>query len=279
MAEPGKIKLPLAGEVKKSTALIGGGAIVAIVVYVYIRNRRASAASTTGTVTDPAGNVCAALNPQSGYCPNTAEDQQYLAQQASSFPSGGGFPVGPNFVTDAQGNQCIALDPATGLCPVGGTGSTKITTNAEWVQEAERLLGNTPTVQAALGYALSGQPVTQAQKLIFEEAIGLTGMSPPEGYPPLNVVGGQHHPPPKNRVRVPNTIGERLEAAIDIVQAAGLKPGHGLTRPNVGYIVTASSPKAGTEVTEGSTVHLSIKPAGSGASQGQKNPLLVDVRA
>lgn len=275
----GTIKLPLAGEVKKSTALIGGGAIVAIVGYVYIRNRRAK--NATGTVTDPAGNVCSALDAQSGYCPGSPEDAQFKQQQSAGtggFGGGYGGGGGPGFVTDAQGNQCIALDPATGLCPVGSTtGSTAITTNAQWVQEAERLLGNTPQVQAALGYALSGQPVTQAQKLIFEEAIGLTGMSPPQGYPPLNVVGGTHHPPPKNRVSVPNTIGERLEAATDIIQAAGLKAKHGFTRPGVGYIVTGSSPKAGTEVTSGSTVHLSIRPVGSGA--GQKNPLPESIKA
>lgn len=285
MAEPKKVELPGVGEVKRSTAIIGGGVIVAIVGYVYIRNKRAKAAaagSTTGTVTDPAGNVCAALNPQSGYCPGSPEDQQYLQQQSAGT---GGFGPGygqggvgfGSFVTDAQGNTCTAIDPLTGLCPVAGAipGRTSVTTNAEWVQEAELQLGQTSQVQAALGYALSGQPVTQDQKNLFMEAVGLLG-APPQGYPPLNVVGGTHHPPPKSQVTVPYLIGERVENASSSLQALGLKAGIPNRKPGIAYEVTKTSPARGTRVVTGSTVHLSIKPVSpgtNGSRPGQPVPV------
>jgi hypothetical protein len=267
MAE--NIKLPLVGEVKKRTAYLGGGAILLIVGIAYYRSKKAKQATalasgdTTGTVTDPAGNVCAALDPQSGYCPGSPEDEQYLQQQSAGL---GGYGIGypgagyGSFVTDAQGNTCTAIDPATGLCPVGGaTGRTSVTTNAQWVNEAELQLGYTTTVQQALGYVLSGQPVTADQKRLFMEAVGLLG-PPPQGYPPINVVGGNHHPGPKNRVKVPNLAGQRVAVASEVLRDIGLKPGIPNRKPGVAYDVTSTSPAAGKEVTEGSTVHLSIKP-------------------
>jgi hypothetical protein len=270
---PGKeVKLPLAGKVNKKWVIIGGVGIGAIVVVAYARKRKAGA-STTGaagsTVTDPAGNVCAALG-ASGYCPGSPEDAQYLQQQSAGtgafgpgYGGGGGGYGGGNLVTDQNGNMCAALDPLTGLCPVSGSGGTPvpaITTNAEWVQRAEAMLGNTPTVQAALGYALSGQPVTVAQRNLFMEAVGLVGMGPPQGYPPLNVTGGNQPPPDQSQVTVPLLEGERVQNAMSALQALGLRGTFGVRRPGVAYIVRGSTPRRGTKVKKGSTVHLSIMP-------------------
>lgn len=291
MAEGGKIKLPLAGEVKKSTALLGGGAIVVVVGYVYIKRRNAAAsantASSTGQVTDPAGNVCAALDPSSGYCPGSPEDEQFLQQQSAGL---GGYGVGyggygggyGGFVTDAYGNTCTALDPATGLCPVsGGTsgtpGQTSVTTNAQWVVEAENQLGNTSTVQAALGYALSGQPVTQDQKDIFMEAVGLLG-PPPQGYPPLNVTGGggggggggpkpppvvppsPGAPKPQATVSVPNVVGQRATPALAAIRAAGFTAHTTPERnPLHEYVVSSQSPGGGSRANKGSSVNLNVR--------------------
>jgi PASTA domain len=267
------VHLPGVGNVKKGYVYAGAAAIVVIVGVAYMRHKNAaasaaatnSASGTSGTVTDPAGNVCAALDPGSGYCPGSPEDEQYLEQQSAGlgdtgegydeYPGGG---AGEYLQTDANGNQCVSLDPTTGLCPgtSTGTGTTTVTTNAQWVVEAEEQLGNTSTIQAALGYALSGSPVTAAQKNIFMEAVGLLG-PPPQGYPPLNVHGsttGQG-----GTVTVPNVNGERVETAIAKLSVAGLTSHQsGSRKPGVAYYVNSQTPGAGKRVAAKSVVDLKI---------------------
>jgi hypothetical protein len=278
---PGEVKLPGIGEVKKGYVYAGGAAILVIVGVVYMRHKNAAAASAAsstasgsgGTVTDPAGNVCAALDPASGYCPGSTEDEQYQEQTSAGlgdtgegydeYPGGG---AGQYEVEDANGNFCTQLDPTTGLCPVAGSTSstsTSVTTNAQWVVEAEEQLGNTSTIQAALGYALSGSPVTSAQKNIFMEAVGLLG-PPPQGYPPLNVQGsssGGGGASGSSQTTVPNVKGQRAAMqAIPALTAAGLKA-H--TSPSMNksheYTVVSQTPAAGKKVAKGSTVDLGLK--------------------
>jgi hypothetical protein len=277
------VHVPGIGNVKKGYVIAGAGAIVVIVGIAYMRHKNAAstsaasnaASSTGGTVTDPAGNVCAALDPASGYCPGSPEDEQYQEQESAGlgdtgegydeYPGGG---AGQYEVEDANGNFCTQLDPTTGLCPVastGGTtgGSTNVTTNAQWVVEAEEQLGNTSTIQAALGYALSGSPITPAQKNLFMEAVGLLG-PPPQGYPPLNVQGsssGGGGASGSSNVKVPNVKGMRAATvAIPALTAAGLKA-H--TSPTIQktheYTVVSQTPAAGKSVAKGSTVDLGLK--------------------
>jgi|SRR5215469_4030609 len=281
MPEGGMIKLPLVGEVKKKTAYIGGAVILGIVGIAYYRSKKAkqalaAASGDTGQVTDPAGNVCGALNPQSGYCPGSPEDTQYLQQQSAGLGATGigypGFQPGypgagyGSFVTDAQGNTCTAIDPATGLCPVGSTGGTtgrtSVTTNAQWAQEALLLLGNTDTVKQAIGYALEGHSVTADQKNLFQEAIGLLGQ-PPQGYPPLNVIGqptGTHPAPHPGKVKVPRVVGMRATPALEEIRAAGFKSHTVPVRdPRHEYVVAWQVPGGGSEATKGSSVVLGIR--------------------
>jgi PASTA domain len=270
------IKVPGLGEVPKPAVYGGALFIVGAVVVVYIRHRNAansaaanSASSTTSgnLVTDPAGNQCAALDPASGYCPGTQEDEQYQEQASAGigegydeYPGGG---AGQYLVTDANGNQCVELDPATGLCPVAtgtgtGTSTTTVTTNAQWVVEAEEQLGNSSTVQAALGYALSGSPVTAAQKNIFMEAVGLLG-PPPQGYPPLNVTGSNSGGGGAKTVDVPRVEGMRVEEANAALSAKGLNSHlSGPRKAGVAYYVNSQTPGAGKKVASGSTVDLGI---------------------
>ena len=272
-----EVKLPGIGEVKKGYVYAGAGLIGVIVIYVYIKRKNAAnaAASTTssGTVTDPAGNVCAALDPASGYCPGSPEDEQYQEQASAGlggvgegydeYPGGG---AGESLITDAEGNTCVALDPSTGLCPVAvstGTGTTSVTTNAQWVVEAEEQLGNTSTIQAALGYALSGSPITPAQKNIFMEAVGLLG-PPPQGYPPLNVQGSSGSPPATgtSQVTVPGVVNKSVNDGEAMLTAAGLVPNvnsGGPRNPAKTYIIWSQTPGAGKRVAKGSRVDLAIK--------------------
>lgn len=266
------VKIPGIGNVKKGYVALGVGGILVAGFIIYRRQKATAAAASNsavsqnaGMVTDPAGNQCQALDPASGYCPGTTEDEQYQEQAASAlgegydeYPGGG---AGYGYITDANGNTCAALDPTTGLCPVAtGSGTTtSVTTNAQWVVEAEEQLGNTATVQAALGYALAGQPVTAQQAQLFMEAVGLLG-PPPQGYPPLNVTGTTGSAPPPGTVTVPELVGGRVEEATAALTALGLKSSFPSSsrKPNVAYHVTSQSPAAGTKVKTGSTVTFKI---------------------
>lgn len=226
MALDGDIKIPGAGELPKKYVLGAVAVSVGIVVIVYVRKKKsaASSASTASTatgalVTDPAGNQCATLDPNSGYCPGSPEDTAYQAQSTGSY-SGLGYGGGIGYpgvssaglVTDPAGNQCAAVDPATGYCPgtpedtaaggttgavttgTGATGAT-VSTNSDWLQEALSVVpGNSSTVQTALASVLGGLTVTTAQKNLFLEAVGILGQ-PPQGYPqPIKTSDTSAHP-------------------------------------------------------------------------------------
>jgi hypothetical protein len=216
------IKIPGMGQVPKKYVIggvvVGGG----VAVIVFIRARSAAkqsaanaanqtAAQAAGTVTDPAGNVCAALDPNSGYCPGSPEDAEYQQENSGYYSSGdlaaedaAGYGSGistAGLVTDPAGNQCTAVDPSTGYCPgtpqdlaaqqSTGTGTVSATptstapeTNSAWLTDALQVLpgGNTSANEAALAGVLGGLTVTTAQQQIFLEAVGIIG-APPQGYP------------------------------------------------------------------------------------------------
>jgi hypothetical protein len=220
------LKVPGLGDVPKKYVIggvvVGGG----VAVIVFIRARSAAkqsaanaanqtAAQASGTVTDPAGNTCAALDPNSGYCPGSPEDQEWQEENSGYYSSGdlaseeaageildtGTGVSTAGLVTDPAGNQCSAVDPATGYCPgtpqdlaaLAGTASGTVpssptssapTTNSAWLQDALTVLpgGDSSANEAALAGVLGGLTVTTAQKNIFLEAVGLVGQ-PPGGYP------------------------------------------------------------------------------------------------
>jgi hypothetical protein len=219
----GDMKVPGFGNVQKKY-VIGGvavGGIIAVVVYIRAKKTAAAnaaaatnqTAAQAGTVTDPAGNTCATVDPNSGYCPGSPEDQSWQQENSGYYSSGGiaaqdaaGISSGvtgtsaAGFVTDAAGNQCTAVDPNTGYCPgtpqdlaaqqgsvtstVPSAGTSAPTTNSQWLTDAIAVLpgGATSANEAALAGVLGGLTVTTAQKNIFLEAVGLEGQ-PPQGYP------------------------------------------------------------------------------------------------
>jgi len=207
------IKVPGLGELDKKYVIWGVVAGVGVGVIVYFRSRNkataAAAADTSGSsgqvVTDPAGNTCTTLDPNSGYCPGSPEDTAFQESLTGSY-SGLGFNGGQfggtgvstaGLLSDPAGNQCIAVNPATGYCPgtpqdqqalagqgAGtGTGTGTTTTNTDWINEALGVLpGDQDTIRTALVDVLAGIAVTTAQKNIFLEAVGVIGQ-PPGGYP------------------------------------------------------------------------------------------------
>jgi len=214
------IHVPGIGNVEKKY-VIGGvlvGAGVGVIVYFRSKSKANAAAASTpagGTVTDPAGNTCSVLDPNSGYCPGSPEDAAYQESLSGSY-SGVGFNGGEfgggtgislaGLVTDPAGNQCSAVNPATGYCPgspqdiaaqgngTGGTSGT-VTTNTDWINEALGVIpGDQTTIRTALVDVLAGMTVTTAQKNIFTQAVGVLG-PPPQGYPqPVKTSDTAAHP-------------------------------------------------------------------------------------
>ena len=197
------------------------------------------------------------LDPNSGYCPGSTEDQQYqngILENASALSGSSDVPGG-SFDTGSSPSS-------TGETP--GPGS--FTNNAQWSSYCEAAMGSSgaDAIAAALGKYITGGQVTQTQVASIDEAIAIGGYPPiqgPGGRPPsINVSSPTPAPvpTPASKVKVPATIGKRGGVAVNAIKAAGLVASIPAEKPHTAYWVHSSSPKAGTLVTKGSTVHLAI---------------------
>lgn len=259
MAE-GDVKLPVFGEVPKKYAVGGIVVGVAVVGVIIMRNRSKSAGSTgsgtssasSGMITDPAGNVCAALDPNSGYCPGSPEDQQYQSDAGlQGISSYGGDPY--------AGYGYGGYGGYGGSGGMGSPTGTQPATNEQWVEEAIGTVpGNASAIRTALERVLAGLTVTTAQKDLFLEAAGINGQ-PPGGYPqPIKTSDTAGHPG-TIKVRVPSLIGRPQEDAFALVTEAGLKPHGSKTVKGKVLRVVSQSPKAGSEVRRGSIVNMTSR--------------------
>jgi hypothetical protein len=252
-----EMTVPGVGKVKKKYVGIAvvGTTLVAVLWYRSHKAASATATTATGSVTDPAGNVCSTLDPNSGYCPGSTEDQAYqtsMLGNASATDPNAGLP---------------GTSSSTGSLP-GGTGDTpgpgSFTNNAEWSSYCESAMGSNgaDAIAAALGKYITGGPVVAAQVTSIDEAIAIGGYPPtqgPGGRPPsINVNGGGPPPPPATKVKVPNVVGKRGTDAENAIKVAGLVPSMPAEKPHTAYWCHSQSPKAGTLVSKGSTVHIAI---------------------
>ena len=240
---------------KNKPLFFGTLGVIGIASVLYFRHKQAAqgaianAASVSGSVTDPDGNTCAVLNPSTGFCPGTPSDLAAM-QQSQGFvgdPFGGG--------TFGTGNQ-----DSGGPNPSPGSGQD-LTTKEAWVQAAESVLpnGQSATVRNALLGVLGGLTVSQQERDIFLEAVGVLG-DPPGGYPkPIKVKDTKGQPGP-SKVTVPNVIGKHYAQAAMVITHAGLKPER--LEKNVG-IVGVEEPHAGNHVSKGSVVKLGSRPGGN----------------
>ncbi len=256
MALTGTVKVPGIGAVPKKGAVYGTVAIVVIGggIYVY-RKRHAPAAGTgttagaAGTVTDPAGNTCPALNPATGFCPGTAEDaaaSQSGGYNASQLGGGlAGYYYGPGG----------AIQPAP-------PGPGNFADNAEWSQYAINFMVQTLNAKPgplgeALGKYLAGQGVDQDQHKLIEEAIAIAGQPPQAGtggFPPRIRLEAGHRKPGK--VKVPDVRGKPWATAREALTDAGLKA---KAVPHSAGIVATQAPKAGTDASRGTIVTLHMR--------------------
>ena len=142
---------------------IGGG----LWWYLNRNNQAAAGSASTALVTDPAGNTCSTLNPDTGYCPGTAEDTAAIAAlgQAGSTSSGNGTPAGGNSgtaPTDTSGAAGSGAPsggpaPAPAPAPAPSVPSTAPAPNTRWAYPKPASLSAYDV--AATGYRIHWSPV------------------------------------------------------------------------------------------------------------------------
>jgi hypothetical protein len=205
---PDQIKIPGLGEVPKKTAIIAGIGAVGIIAIVAIRHRSSAGSSTPSAVPGAAASADpSAIDPNTGV-PYSEEGGSDVAGYDSGyqipygtggagFGAGGsgfdaaGYPIGSEADLAWQNEQ-------DGTSGITGPSSSGITTNADWVTEAESgvIPGSVSTISAAVSKVLGGLAVTSAQRDLFLEAVGVLG-NPPQGYPtPIKLKDSPSQPAP-----------------------------------------------------------------------------------
>jgi hypothetical protein len=280
MAEGGSVKVPLAGNMSKKTLTFVLGGSAALVVFLWYRHRKNASASTTGTTTASSAATSSAATDPNAIDPATGVPYSQEYGYTGIDPN-----TGLPYSQSAAGGL---YDPNTGQYIYPGTGTpaptvptATITTNAEWAQSAESYLTasagvDMATLSAALGKYLTARQLTAAEQSLADQAIAFAGYPPvsgPGGYPPAMHTqstssgggsggggAGGGKPPSAGKVTVPNVVRDRVEDANSALHALGLKSTFGARKPRTPYVVTAQTPRAGTQVARGSTVHLTIAP-------------------
>jgi hypothetical protein len=248
-------------KVSKNEALLLGLVAVGVVIVAVMRKKSANAAAAAaagssagaGQFTDPAGNVCAAPDPSTGYCPGTPEDisaQEQLSASSTDYGLDSGGSLGGS--TGEVANNSVPV----------------FTDNGAWGQYVEQMLGSdgTDATAAAIAKYLSGQSVTEAQQTTIEQAIAIANYPPVAGsggFPPsVNLSASSPAPAPAaTQVTVPNVVGMRAAAqALPALTAAGFKYHTSpVINPAHEYTVSSQTPGAGKKAAAGSTVDLGLK--------------------
>jgi hypothetical protein len=172
--EGGGVTLPGVGKVSKKWVWIVAAASAGSIGYFVIKRRSAAAAAAA---VPAAAADSSDIDPLTGDIAGSAQDQADLAAlQDEQYSTDDG---------DLGGDD---LDGEGSLLPASGaTGTTPPATNAEWAQEALAELGSLPGLSNALGEYLAGQPMSQTDQGLADQAIAVAGYPPvsgANGYPP-----------------------------------------------------------------------------------------------
>jgi hypothetical protein len=208
---PDQIKIPGLGEVPKKTAIIAGAGAVGIIAIIAIRHKSSAAAtsSTASATPDTTATDPNAIDPNTGI-PYSQEGGADVSGYGSGYQipygtGGGGYDAAGSGFDAAGYPMGSEADLAwqaeqNGSATTGTTTTTTtgITTNADWVTEAESgvIPGSVSTISAAVSKVLGGLAVTSAQRDLFMEAVGVLGQ-PPQGYPqPIKLTDTSAQPAP-----------------------------------------------------------------------------------
>jgi hypothetical protein len=162
----GSVKTPF-GEVSKKTAvLVGGGAGLLLVILYYRSRKNAAAAAATA-----AAGANTGIDPATGYTYGSPEDAAALAAQGAYVTPGGSGGGGGGSATTITG----------------------FVSNGQWAQAAEQfmqaegLIADPAALASALGKYITGQPASDIDMNLINQAIAFQGLPPvagPSGYPP-----------------------------------------------------------------------------------------------
>lgn len=178
MALEGNVKTPL-GDVKKKTALLIGAGGLGVLGIVWYRSKQQAAQNASQSSADASQSGSDQIDPATGYPYGSPED---VAAQSQIGAASGQY--GPLYD--------YGLGGGGGYNPNQVNGPGSFTSNAAWAQYAEDYMANTlgesaTDVGNALGKYITGQPVTDAQVALINQAIAFAG-SPPvpgtDGFPP-----------------------------------------------------------------------------------------------
>lgn len=212
------------------------------------------AANKGPQVTDPAGNVCSAVNPSTGFCPSTPQDTEALAAAENQNGQSGTSP----------GDATVL--PAPAPTTPGSTATVPQVVGMD-VQQARAALNKVGLNQnGAINGTVTAQLPAAGSTVAAGSNVTLTARTSGKGKPPPKTGSGE--------VKVPNLVGLRLDAALTLVKQAGLTTDTAHTVPGVTQTVTAQAPKAGTVVKRGSDVSISTSktPARVPSKQPRKPP-------
>jgi hypothetical protein len=172
-----EIDVPGVGKVDRKY-VIGGAVLIAVILAVaYYRHSKNQPAAGTDSTTATSSTDPNAVDPATGltYAEEASQQGGYMYGDVGYGGNyGGGFGGFGGFGTGT-----------------GTTGTTGITTNSEWLAQAESDLSGTydaGSLTVALTKVLGGVAVTTAQRDMFLQAKGIEG-DPPQGYPqPIKLV-------------------------------------------------------------------------------------------
>jgi Fibronectin type III domain len=180
------VKIPGVGTVPKKGAVAGLGVLALVLGIAWYRHSKNASAAAASTSAQPDPN---AIDPATGL----TYGEEAAGIQAGDLAGGGtGYGDTSGIVGYSANGQPVYADQ------VGYGPTPNFVNNAAWSQAAQQYLvastgADAGTVAAALGTYLAGQPLTQAQASVVQQAIAFFGQPPQagsNGYPPsLNLSG------------------------------------------------------------------------------------------
>lgn len=252
---PSEVKTPV-GKMPRGALLAGSAAVVVVGGYLIYKH------FTKTTTTTPTGTGTNAAAYGYGYGTSAATYGYGYGTGYGEYGFGGGGQYGGYY---GYGT--------------GTTGTQPITTNAQWGQAAEAAMGSSgnDNIAAAIAKYLAGQPVTQDQELIIQEAMAVVGQPPQaavSGYPPkIHVTkgggtgGNATNPVTGLHVSQPGTTGVDIawnaSPGATSYQVTSTHGNPGMTGPTSARIHSINAPGHSGAT---ATVQVLAEPAASGAT-------------
>lgn len=260
MAE-GKTFKVFGSPVPRGYVYAGAGVVGIAVIYGWRKNKQQSVANASAPSTPSAVPAASGGDPYppDGTSGNPGDPNSTDPATGQTYGDEGQFSSGYGAMSDLGYGSGGYYGGGGGYYPPGVTGGTTYTDNAQWSQAAESYLTETVgadpnTVAAALGKYITGQPVSDAQVSVIEQAIAFGGYPPvegPAGFPPSFHTASPPGTPPPHGGKPPAGHPGKPGTAPGPVTARTSASDLTVSWPAVGgsthYQVVVAGPKDGTK--------------------------------